>query len=394
MRAHLLRRAQHAAIPLAVAALAVAALAAGSGLTAQASAAPGWRIVKVFGMSSGFPLLQGVAASGTRDAWVSGTTTESLVIERWAGSIWQRLAVPGRFTITGSGGVNDGVIGASSAGNMWTFPQVSAGSGTAQYALHWNGSGWKSFRLRGTLGIFNTAVFGPSDVWAFGQAPPHQSGLGYGPPYAVRFNGHAWRRVSMPGDALSVSPLSADDIWAFGPTTKTAIETGTRQDRVAMHWNGTSWHTLAVPRYRMSGRRAFVLDVIALGRRNLWAVEGLPAFLCGCQPTPPGLILAHWNGRHWKLVRMDAPDVPQSGPAPDGHGGLWLTVLHGTSGAEEFLHYSGGRLIRLPEPGRKGFVTGIAGLALIPGTRSLWAVAGLTPRGPGSDRAAILRFIP
>ena len=92
----------------ATAPVAVAAVALGVGLTAaQASSAPGWRITKVVGSSAGYLSLQGVAASGKSDAWVSGTTVQALVIERWNGGRWKQLAVPGTFTLSGSGDVND-----------------------------------------------------------------------------------------------------------------------------------------------------------------------------------------------------------------------------------------------------------------------------------------------
>ena len=371
----------------------VAALTMGSGLTAaQASSAPGWRIVKVYGASAGNPLLQGVAASGPSDAWVSGTAFQGLVIDHWNGTGWKRLAVPGTFTIQGSGGVNDDVIGAASARDMWTFPAVSNATTTVNYALHWNDGKWQSFKLRGPFAILNTAVFSSSNAWAFGVAPmKNPPGLGYGPPYTLRYNGLAWKRVSMPGTALGVSPLSANDIWAFGPTAKTAGRT--IQDMVAMHWNGRSWTTLAVPRYRMSGRQAILQQLIALGRSNLWAVEGLPVNPGSGQPPAPGLILVHWNGHRWSSVIKDALDNGAGGLVADGHGGVWLQAVAARSGVPVFLHYSGGRLSRVREPSRAGFTaSGISDAVLIPGTMSLWAVGAIASATGRTGEAAILKY--
>jgi hypothetical protein len=378
-----------------VAPITVAALALGSGLAAaQAATAPGWRLVKVYGASAGSPFLEGLSATRTTDAWVSGTTsviTQSLFIDRWNGARWTRLTAPRAFTVSASENEFDSVIGSSTRADMWTFPAISNSSGTVQYALHWNGATWKSFRLSGTLGILGTAVFSPANAWAFGQAPTKQTGGGFGAPYAVRFSGRAWRRVSMPGTAaLGISPLSADDIWAFGPTARTAGLTN--QVMIGMHWNGRSWGTLAVPRYRVSGKLAVVQSMIALGRFNVWAAESLPANRCGCQPMPLGIILAHWNGHGWREVVSDASDAYQGGLVADGSGGLWLQSFNVSSPmVQELLHYSGRRLFRVREPSVAGFSTDNFEIALIPGTTSLWAAADLAPTAGGRSEGAIFK---
>src|SRR5580700_954604 len=151
--------------------------------------------------------------------------------------------------MTGSESVNDSVIGASSANDMWTFPTVST-TVLKQYALERHDGKWKIFD------------FGTTDV---------STASGYGTPYVRRYNGHAWTSATMPGDALAVSPLSATDMWAWGPTTKTLGRSTPVVD--AMHWNGRSWSTLAVPRYVVSGHRAIVQQLVATGPSSLWAVE-------------------------------------------------------------------------------------------------------------------------
>jgi hypothetical protein len=379
--------------------VAVAALTLGSGLTAaQAAAAPAWRLVKVYGASAGSPFLEGLSAARATDAWVSGTaiqvTTQALFIDRWNGTSWTRLAAPRAFTVPAPGIESDGVIGSSSRADMWTFPNIVNGSTSVQYALHWNGAAWKSFRLLGTIpfaGILSTAVFGPTNAWAFGQAPVKHPSGGFGAPYAVRFNGRAWRRVPMPGTAaLGLSALSASNIWAFGPTARTAGLLN--QVMIGMHWNGRSWTTLTVPRYKVSGKLAVVQSMIALGRSSVWVAESLPANRCGCQPMPLGIILAHWNGRSWREVVRDGSDAFQGGLVADGSGGLWLQSFSARSPMiEELLHYSGGRLSRVREPSVAGFATFNFQMALIPGTTSLWAVAGLGPNSSGPPEGAIFK---
>lgn len=374
----------------------VAALAAATPASAAeprvTRSAPPWRVVKVFSAEP-VPDLRAVTASGPGNAWAAGVSASALVVKRWNGHSWQGVPVPARFNVAPA--VFDGddeVIGSSSASNVWTFPQVTSGSKTANFALRWTGSTWRTFTLRGTIGVFGTAVFSRSNAWAFGQAKPRKQGLGFGPPYAARFNGSSWRRVSMPGTPLDVSPLSARDIWAFGPTTRTAINTGTAQDRVAMHWNGKSWHTLAVPRYQLSGHRALAQALVALGPADLWAVEGVAAPACGCEPPSGGLILAHWNGHRWSVARRDPADVFQGSLSSDGHGGVWMQVLHLSSNADEILHFGNDLLRLVREPSRNGLTPLITAMSLIPRSTSVWAVGDLSKTDGTDSAGAISKF--
>jgi len=69
--------------------------------------------------------------------------------------------------------------------------------------------------------VLATAVFGRPDVREFGQKPGSGKNLGYGPAWVLRYNGSAWRQVSAPGTPVVVSAVSANDMWAFGPSAKT-----------------------------------------------------------------------------------------------------------------------------------------------------------------------------
>jgi len=80
------------------------------------------------------------------------------------------------------------------------------------------------------------------------------------------------------------------------------------------------------------------------------------------------------------------------GLVADGSGGLWLQSFNARSPmVEELLHYSGGRLSRVREPSVAGFSTFNFQMALIPGTTSLWAVAGLGPNTAGPPEGAIFK---
>jgi hypothetical protein len=375
--------------------LAAAALILGLGLTsAQASPAPGWRIVQVFPASAAGPTsLGGVAATGESDAWLAGNTASGLFVEHWNGGSWTQVAAPAGFTDTASRTVNAGPVAAASASDVWTFPTVSTSSVTTFYALHRADGTWQQFRLTGLTGMFSGAVFSSSNAWAFGQAPTRNQGLGFGAPYAARYNGRAWTRVSMPGTPLNVSPLSASDIWGFGPTAKTAGLTD--QVMIAMHWNGKSWSTLAIPKYKISGEQVVVGSMVALSANDLWVAEFPPANPCGCEGMPLGIVLANWNGHRWREVVSDTSDAYQAGLAADGDGGVWLVGFNADSpGVQEFLHYNDGTLTRTPEPTASGYTTGPAAAVLIPGTTSLWAAAELNPTAGGNPAAGLLKYGP
>ncbi len=69
-------------------------------------------------------------------------------------------------------------------------------------------------------------------------------------------------------------------------------------------------------------------------------------------------------------------------------------AVKGTTGPDEFLHYSGGRLAAVPEPvAGTGLTTSVSEMALVPGTTSLWAAASLSPGAAGIDEGAILRYV-
>lgn len=371
------------------------ALATGSATAQAAVTPPSWHVYQVFGADSGNPGLEGVAATGASDAWVSGTTAQALVIEHWAGVSWQAQSVPSNMTVGGSDSVVAGPVGAASARDMWSFPSIITTSADIHYALHWNGTNWKEYKLSGTLGIFGTAVFSASDAWAFGQAPVHKVLVGYGPPYAARFNGRAWNRVAMPGVPVNVSPLAPNDIWAMGPTAKTANDVQTKQAIIAMRWDGSRWHSMSVPRVRLSknGKLAAAYDFVALGRRDLWVAEGLPEPACGCMLPAPGIALLHWNGRSWRHFILSRSLIAPMAMTSDGRGGLWFEGLTITA-QDRLLHYLAGKFIETAVPTIKDFNSTFNSMALIPGTHSLWGTGILTPVPNGTSEGAIYKYGP
>jgi hypothetical protein len=193
----------------------------------------------------------------------------------------------------------------------------------------------------------------------------------------------------MPGTpVLGVSALSASDIWAFGPTAATAgLNT---QDMIGMNWNGTSWSTLAVPAYTLSGQQTTLQAAVALGPANLWAVEAVGTF----QPpdsgaaVSKGLVLAHWEGSAWSEVFETASDAYQGALTADGQGGIWFAGTTSSTGPRQLFHFSNGQLTQVQAPSQAGYSAEISAMALIRGPR---------PCGPwptSCPRAAMARAWP
>jgi hypothetical protein len=383
----LLRRTAVAAVALGLAAVSIPA--------AQTATTPGWSIADVLG-GPFYPILQGMAASGPQDAWTAGTTTQSLVVEHWAGSQWQEITPPAAFSALSDGSVNVDAVGASSANNAWVFPDVTnntAGSDT-DYALRWNGTRWRTFRLGSTNQVITAAVINPSDVWAFGQQPSPPNTFGYGPPYAVRYNGHRWRQVSMPGVPISVSAVSAADIWALGPSAATASNTIPDEVRVAMHWNGRSWQSLTLPALAPVNGLAWIASAImAQSATDVWVQERVSVANLGGTPGPPGVTLLHWDGTSWTVAGQDMADYFTTGMTPDGLGGLWMGATDTTFTNGYAVHYQGGQWTQETAPAEPGYITSqVSQITQVPGTTSLWAIGGLSPIGDSVGESAILQY--
>lgn len=365
------------------------------GVAALATGRASWRTVKEFGTSYGNPQVGPVVAPGTRSAWVAGDTftlQDSVFLAHWNGSRWFQVAVPKALTST-SGSVVSGPLVVSGTG-AWVFPTAYAAQNRV-YAARLKSRHWTTWRLRGALAIDGAAVFRASDVWAFGQAllPPGWTGLANGPSYAARYNGRTWRRVHLPGVPLEVQALGRNDIWAYGPTNRTA--SAENQDIVAMHWNGRRWSTLPIPRMRFgNGKLMFPAGLTVLKGNSLWATEQFhcPTLTCD-RPQPPGIMLAHWNGHRWVRV-LESSSFEHPGAGPDGHGGLWIEVQTVKQPRWAFLHFAHGRRREsFPPATAAGPTANVTPPTPIPGTTSYWSTGELQ-LGGGGFVAAVFKLGP
>jgi hypothetical protein len=372
-----------AAVPVAASLVLVAGL-----VPAAAGTGSGWQISEV--LSGPTTLLQSMATSGPGNAVAAGTNGSSLVVQQWNGSAWQAITPPSSFMNT-SGSPNVSAAGTSAAGNTWVFADKGQNSLT-QYALDWNGSAWTVFKLSSKNMVLGTAVFGPRNVWEFGQKPGSGANLGFGPAWVLHYDGSAWHPVTVPATPVSVSAPSATDIWALGPSAATVNKR--TQVIVAVHWNGSSWHTLALPKLTRVDGQPWVPDgIVAQSARQVW-VEETVAVNPASGTAPPGVTLLHWDGKTWTVAARDLKHRYSPGLTSDGHGGFWLISNVLSQPAGHIAHYADGRWSWQPAPTESGFTGAADDLTLIPGTTSVWGTGMLTATGNGPTEADIVKHGP
>jgi hypothetical protein len=264
----------------------------GRGNAGQAAGvSPGWRVVQALPSEPGIGQPGGgsnemvsVAAAGAGDVWAVGdlcpqqcATSESTLVEHWAGAGWRTIPPPpGRGPL-----IPPTVISASSAANVWVFGDTVA---TTTLVSRWNGSRWRTLR--------------------FPPLPP-----------AVAARAEI-------GNA-AIQAYSARDAWVdIGLTTATAS-----YGIIVWHWNGQAWSKVPVP-YRTQADGAISGD----GRGGIWMYAiGLPA------PAGAGTYLYHYSSGRWS--RQPAPAL--SGVATEmgvlswrpGANSGWAAASTGNRGA-------------------------------------------------------------
>jgi hypothetical protein len=362
-------------------------LSASSVVPAQAApaAARGWRLTEVYGTGAQNydPSSPDGLAVGSRSSawmvwggctWPCDTNKSVAVVEHWNGHRWAPVPASKLHKLS-----PENVV-ASSPDDAWLFGSVAGDKYLA--ALHWNGTTWSRRSVPDWLVYSNgsgetdldIADFSAVNLWIFSLGYY----LGQKVFYASRYQHGRWTKVDLPDVPFEVAAISAQDIWAVGPSRD-----GTGKD-VMMHWNGRKWSTSAVPKQRTAGQPD---DLMATGPRDLWM---------GWQPAKAGAsgYLLHWNGARWAKV-----DFPRSGAgspaAGDGHGGLWVNgVAPGAKRVQLFLHWSAGYWTTWRVPNGSYSPGNVDELALIPGTRSLWAIGNVYGPGGGTvlNRVSIWHY--
>jgi hypothetical protein len=330
-----------------------------------AAKAPGWRISHSFGTAN--TGLDGIQATSPASAWAVGqSAAQTPLVYKYAGGHWRAVSRPG------PAGSFIGSAAASSTSNVWLALENLAA------VDHWNGHRWRRITYHSTaqVSVSGVTTTGWRDVWVFTYD------FGTKTETARHYDGHAWTTRTLPAVIDSsgyaqVSQSSPRDIWAW------AYDSATSRYQT-LHYNGSSWHVIKLPGLGISPSDAVAGQMLALSGKNVWATMYPET---GTQRA----VLLHWTGHAWHRIGGKLPAGVLNGPiASDGHGGLWVSEL---SYPHAYLgHYSGGKWTRWSVPRPKGDTLRLSALALIPGTRSLWATDNLNLGFGTTSGADILKY--
>jgi hypothetical protein len=348
------------------------------GLVSPAAAQDtGWRIASIAPSYTGGDGFSDIAVTGPADTWAVGTApccaTDGRKITHWDGNTWQSVDLPAAPQGTLEPQLS--TVGASSPENVWVFGNGADGPA---FGHHWDGTTWQTTTFSADARIRETAVIAPEDAWVAGLERTDAGDR----PIIEHYDGDQWTETSLPStvqDVTAISADAADDVWATGDD-----DAGVP---VTLHWDGSVWHSVALPEPSVGdGVRVAVGDVLAVGPHEAWASGFLTDM--GLQPGP---VLWHWNGKHWSLVPIDAPDDSLTSLASDGGHGVWM-VSAGVRPTADLLHYSHGSLTREPAPVEPDTTADVDGIVLIPGTHSLWGAGRLVRNGHSA--ATVYRYDP
>jgi hypothetical protein len=249
--------------------------------------------------------------------WIALTGALVLVASpAFAASGWTTAPIP-------PAGQNGYLLGVSadSGTDAWAVGTVNrAGSQPGELIDHWTGSTWQqsagpSYPTSELVDLDGVSAASTTEAWGVGFT--RAGGTGQAFPTTVHWNGTSWSTVApaqcnvagvpVSSYLLGVADVSPANAFAVGECTSQA--TGLIQ-----HWNGSTWTLMSLPDPNPAnpGMTQSLSSISADSATDIWAV-GL--YTIGYAPTgiryePYSL---HWNGSTWAVVAM--PPVPGS----DGH---------------------------------------------------------------------------
>lgn len=277
-----------------------------------------WTITPTPNVGDSVTRLTSVTSRSADDAWAVGLWRDASGVHgplalHWNGSAWSETALPPTAHL----GTSPDAAGveAASNGDIWVVGSVFAGYpyDNRPLVLRRRGSTWDvveavtlrpqtvyPFAARGGS-LAEAAALAPDDIWAVGQ------GAGFGDagattvPLAVHWNGSSWTDVDVPRVAnrhhelSDVVAISTDDVWAVGDYRNI----GGQFRAVTYHWDGEQWSHVPSPIEDLLS--SGLEDIAATGPDNVWAIGSASGV---------GVVVMRWDGAQWSLM-----------PAPPNYGG-------------------------------------------------------------------------
>jgi hypothetical protein len=254
--------------------------------------------------TKGDGLLIALAASGPHDVWAGGSMADRVLLEHWDGSTWSVMPVPTPGT---SGFV--GSLTVITPNDVWAVGGFEADGRSQTLALHWDGTAWTvvptpNVESRDTT-LNPVAAVGGSEAWAVGYSLDRQ---GSSKPFAIRWDGDAWRVVSTPnpddgGMLADVGAHQDGTVWAVG--TNDAVT-----DAIILRWEGSGWLRMPSPveGANLIGVSAFdPSDALAYGNSDNFTTT----------------LIAHWDGASWTKQAAPSPGSSFNGISDIQQAGGW-----------------------------------------------------------------------
>ena len=186
--------------------------------------------------------------------------------------------------------------------SCWAVGDQAASGVTRTLIEHWNGRKWSltaSPSVAGSADTFLSGVSCPAELncWAVGGAT---LGSTRQEPVALHWNGRKWSLSVLPEPAgLAVDRLAsvwcpgATRCWAVGSAARSVAGAASRP--LAEHWTGRKW--AVVPARASGGGFTVLFGVFCRQDTNCWAV-GDRAVGAGAV----GGLAEHWNGHSWSVA--------------------------------------------------------------------------------------------
>jgi hypothetical protein len=238
-----------------------------------------------------------------RTGWRLGAVVAALALSAPAVASARYTLVASPNAFAGNNVLNG--VSASSQSDAWAVGSLCCSpvrhSGLGTLTEHWNGTAWSIVPSPDTVlnddVLTAVADVSPTNAWAVGEV--NQSSFKTRHPLIVHWNGTSWSTVAAPSNVpiaelLAVNADSASDVWAVGDDQ--------HGSGVILHFNGVSWSSFAAP--ALAGGET-LQGVKAFSPTNVWAVGGR---FSGCANSIGKTLILHFNGTAWSIVPSPSPD--------------------------------------------------------------------------------------
>jgi hypothetical protein len=305
-----------------VIALLLLGLAAGTAFGGQSSARaagmPAATATAAYGINGE---IAAIAAISPTNIWAVGTTAyDHVLIAHWNGKNWSQDK-----SVTNRGFMS--AISMDSPTDGWAIGAIGTTAVTS-LVLHWNGKTWSRDTSAPVAGIYGPSlVTVDGDVWVGGYIGAKES------PVMLHRTGGRWYVVPVAGThaVTSLAATSPKSIWGAGDI----VTSGTDFSRTLLHWNGTTWNTVALPPW--ASHLQLEVQAMAPGPGGtVWAVGD------SATATTESPVTMHWNGKAWLRGAVDVPGISGTiGSVASIPGGTAWALGELSNGEAVIMHWNG-----------------------------------------------------